>query len=122
MQRRRKRKKQQALSDTVRLPLLVSGAALAAIDIGRRVYRHTQLFCPQSDPVLSWDPSDYGIPPAAFEEHWIDTPDGERLYAWYCRSDKPVASAVFCHGNTGNITTIADVIPHLLLAGLNVLL
>jgi uncharacterized protein len=122
MKRRRRRKKQQALSAAAGLPLLVGGAALAAIDIGRRVYRHTQLFCPESAPVISWNPSDYGIPPGATEEHWIETPDGERLDAWYCRSEKPVASAVFCHGNTGNLTTIADVIPHLLLAGMNVLL
>ena len=37
------------------------------------------------------------------------------------RSDNPIASGVLCHGNTGNLTISADVIPHLLDAGFNVL-
>lgn len=102
------------------LPFLIAGAAVAALDIGRRVYRHTQIFCPDRSPLRSWDPADYGVPEGAVEEHWIDTPDGERLYAWYCRSPHAKASALFCHGNTGNLTTSADVIPHLLAAGFNV--
>ncbi|HKR62749.1 MAG TPA: alpha/beta fold hydrolase, partial [Thermoanaerobaculia bacterium] len=115
----RRRKKKQPLGSGMALPMLV-GAALAA-DIGRRVYRRTQLFCPSRDPVISWNPKDYGIPDGAVEERWIETPDGELLQAWYCRSPKPVASGVFCHGNTGNLTTSADVIPHLLNAGFSVL-
>lgn len=99
---------------------LFLGTALAA-EVGRRLYRRSQLFCPSPVPTISWNPADYGIPDGAVEEHWIDTPDGETLHAWYCRSQKPVASGVFCHGNTGNLTTSADVIPHLLNAGFNVL-
>jgi alpha-beta hydrolase superfamily lysophospholipase len=103
------------------LPLLIGGFALAAFELGRRVYRHTQIFCPDRNPTISWDPADYGIPEGAVEEHWIDTPDGEVLHAWYCRAKNPKASGVFCHGNTGNITISAHVIPHLLNAGFNVL-
>jgi fermentation-respiration switch protein FrsA (DUF1100 family) len=117
----RRRRKNTALTDALAFPLLVGGALLAAGEIGRRLYRHTQLFCPSHEPLRSWDPADYGIPDGAVEEHWIETPDGESLYAWYCRSEKPIASSVFCHGNTGNLTTSADVIPHLLNAGFNVL-
>jgi pimeloyl-ACP methyl ester carboxylesterase len=43
------------------------------------------------------------------------------LHAWYCHAPRPIASALFCHGNTGNLTTSADIIPHLQRAGLNVL-
>jgi alpha-beta hydrolase superfamily lysophospholipase len=109
------------LTESATLPLVISGAALAAVEIGRRVFRRTQLFCPEPEPVKSWNPADYGIPDSAVEEHWIDTPDGEQLYAWYCRAEKPVATGVFCHGNTGNLTISADIIPHLLNAGFNVL-
>jgi uncharacterized protein len=115
------RRKKSALGEGAAVPLLVGGVAVAAAEIGRRVYRRNQLFCPEKAPVKSWNPEDYGIPKAAVEEHWIETPDGEQLYAWYCRSAKPVASAVFCHGNTGNLTVSADIIPHLLDAGLSVL-
>lgn len=104
------------------LPILAAGGALiTAAEVARRIFRHTQLFCPSPDPVKSWNPEDYGIPRRAVEEVWFETPDGEELYGWYCRAPKPVASALFCHGNTGNLTVSADVIPHLLDAGINVL-
>src|SRR5215212_823041 len=103
------------------LPFLLGGVALAAFDIGRRVYRHTQIFCPSAEPLKTWDPADYGIPAGPVEEHWIETPDGETLHAWYCRAEKPVASGLFCHGNKGNLTVSADIIPHLLAGGLNIL-
>jgi alpha-beta hydrolase superfamily lysophospholipase len=118
-----RRRKKPTLAEAAAAPLLFGGAALIAADLGRRIYRRTQLFCPSPDPIdgKTWDPKDYGIPAGAVEEHWIETPDGEMLYAWYCRAKKPVASGVFCHGNTGNLTVSADVIPHLLNAGFNVL-
>lgn len=94
---------------------------MAALDVGRRYYRQTQIFEPNREPEISWNPEDYGIPKSAVEELWIDTPDGERLFAWYCRAENPKASGVFCHGNKGNITISADIIPHLLAAGLNIL-
>lgn len=114
------RRRKQATNLAV--PLLAAGGALVtAAEIARRIFRHTQLFCPSPDPVKSWDPADYGIPRGAVEEMWFETPDGEELYGWYCRAPKPIASALFCHGNTGNLTVSADVIPHLLNAGINVL-
>ena len=115
------RKRKTSLRDALALPLLLAGGAIAGAELGRRIFRRTQLFCPSPDPVKSWNPADYGIPDGAVEEHWIETPDGEMLHSWYCRAEKPVASGVFCHGNTGNLTTSADVIPHLLNAGFNVL-
>jgi hypothetical protein len=116
-----RRSTRQALQDAVAIPLLITGATMIAADIGRRVYRRTQIFAPSRVPVKSWNPADYGIPDGAVEEHWIETPDGELLHAWYCRAENPVASGLFCHGNTGNLTVSADVIPHLLTAGFNVL-
>lgn len=111
----------QTFEGALAMPLMIGGAVLLAADLARRLYRQSQIFDPSPDPVISWDPRDYGIPEGAVEEHWIDTPDGETLHAWYCRAPKPVASALFCHGNKGNLTISADIIPHLLNAGLNVL-
>jgi alpha-beta hydrolase superfamily lysophospholipase len=101
--------------------LLGGGAAIAALELARRIYRQSQIFEPIREPLRSWDPADYGIPAGTVEELWIDTPDGERLHAWYARAPQPRASALFCHGNTGNLTKSADIIPHLLQAGLSVL-
>lgn len=116
------RKRPPSLVDILALPLVVGGTLLLAAGLGRRLYRRTQIFNPSPDPERGWDPAAYGIPAEGWEEHWIDTPDGERLHAWYCRAGNPVASALFCHGNRGNLTISADVVPHLLKANLNVLL
>jgi fermentation-respiration switch protein FrsA (DUF1100 family) len=101
---------------------MISGAAVAALEVARRLFRNTQLFCPEDQPLKSWNPDDYGIPRERVTEHWMETPDGELLYGWYCRAENPIASGIFCHGNTGNLTTSAEVIPHLLDAGFSVLL
>ncbi len=110
------------LAETASGPLIVGGLTVLALDLARRVFRHTRLFCPEREPVISWDPEAYGIPRESVEEHWIETDDGAMLFAWYCRADHPIASAVFCHGNTGNLTNSAHVIPHLMDSGINVLL
>lgn len=116
------RKRAPSWMDILALPMAVGGAVLLAAGLGRRLYRRTQIFNPSPDPERGWDPAAYGIPIDAWEEHWIETPDGEELCAWYCRAKNPVASALFCHGNRGNLTVSADVVPHLLRANLNVLL
>jgi len=103
-------------------PLIVGGVAVLALDVARRVFRHTQLFCPSREPVISWNPADYGIPPERVDEHWFESEDGSMLHAWYCRAERPIASALYCHGNTGNLTNPAHVMPHLMDSGINVLL
>jgi alpha-beta hydrolase superfamily lysophospholipase len=82
----------------------------------------TQLFHPSSDPVSTWNPEDYGIPREQCEEVWMETDDGQLLYGWYLRANKPVASALYCHGNTGNLTNPAHLMPRLLDSGINLLL
>jgi len=104
------------------LPLLVGGATIAALEVGRRIFRATQLFNPSPDPLTTWNPEDYGISREQTEEVWIETGDGEVLYGWYLRAKHPIASALYCHGNTGNLTNPAHLMPHLLDSGFNVLL
>lgn len=115
-------KLQKVRIDRLKTPLIIGGAALIALDAARRVFRMTQLFCPTDEPLVSWKPEDYGIPPEQAEEVWFEADDGARLYGWYLRAKNPIASAVYCHGNTGNLTNPAFVMPHLLESGFNVLL
>jgi uncharacterized protein len=103
------------------LPIALGAAAFVAAEVGRRIYRQNRLFCPSPDPVTSWNPEDYGIPAGATQEVWFESPSGELLYGWYCRAQHPIASALYCHGNTGNLTISAHDIPHILEAGVNVL-
>jgi alpha-beta hydrolase superfamily lysophospholipase len=104
------------------LPLLIGGGAMVALDVARRIFRLTQVFRPTRVPLTTWNPEDYGIPRGQTEEVWIETDDGELLYGWYLRAKDPVASALYCHGNTGNLTNPAHLMPNLLESGVNVLL
>lgn len=104
------------------MPLLVGGVAVLVLDVARRLFRLTQLFAPTREPLSSWNPEDYGISRAQTEEVWMESDDGEMLYGWYLRAKRPIASAVYCHGNKGNLTTPAHLMPHLLDSGVNVLL
>jgi fermentation-respiration switch protein FrsA (DUF1100 family) len=110
------------LADAAAAPLVAGGLAVLALDVARRVFRHSQLFCPSREPLLSWNPADYGIPRERTDDVWMETEDGEMLHGWYCHAERPVASALYCHGNTGNLTNTAHVMPHLLASGINVLL
>jgi fermentation-respiration switch protein FrsA (DUF1100 family) len=104
------------------VPLLAGGAAVVAAEAARRLYRLHQLFEPSREPEIDWDPASYGLPRDRVEPLAIQTPDGETLDAWYCRAPRPIASSLYCHGNKGNLTTVAHAIPYLLDAGLSVLL
>lgn len=102
--------------------LLVGGAALLALEAARRSFRRTLLFSPERAPLIDWNPASYGIPRDQVDEVWFETDDGAMLYGWYLRAKNPVASGVYCHGNTGNLTTPAHAMPHLLDSGINILL
>lgn len=106
---------------TAAMPLMAGGVALAALDVARRLFREHQLFEPSPEPERTWNPADYGLEAARVEEVTIPTHDGQSLYGWYCRAEKPVASALFCHGNRGNLTVDAPLLPVLVGAGMNVL-
>ena len=100
------------------VPLIVGGATVVALDLARRFFRAAHLFLPTRDPVKSWNPADYGIALEHAEEMWIETSDGEKLHAWYLRAKNPIASALYCHGNTGNLTNVAHLMPHMLESGI----
>ncbi len=102
-------------------PLLIGGLTLFMLDVARRVFRSNQLFCPTRDPLIGWKPEDYGIPRDRVDEVWFETADGEMLHGWYCRAEHPIASALYFHGNTGNLTNTAHVMPYLMASGISVL-
>lgn len=93
------------------------------MEAARRAFRISKVFCPTHEPLRgSWRPEDHGLDPERSQEVWIETDDGASLFGWYVRAKNPLASVVYCHGNTGNLTDSAFVMPHLVNAGLNVLL
>lgn len=102
---------------------VASGALiLLFLDLARRRFRHSLMFCPDREPLVSWSPADHGLPADRVMNLHFPGPGGEMLHGWYCRAERPIASALYCHGNSGNLTYSAAVIPYLLSAGISVFL
>lgn len=103
------------------IALVGAGAALVgSAELGRRVFRRAQLFKPVDHPIADWNPSSYGFSPDRADQ--LEIRSGSlRLHGWFCRSRHPIASVLYCHGNTGNITWFADAVRRLNAAGLDVL-
>jgi uncharacterized protein len=109
------------LAQAAAAPLLIGGLTVVTLDMARRLFRHSKLLCPSTEPLVTWNPEDYGIPRERVDEVWFETTDGEMLHGWYCRAEHPVASALYCHGNTGNLTNTAHAAPHLMAGGISIL-
>jgi hypothetical protein len=98
------------------------GTAIAAgLEAARLAFRNWTLFRPDREPMISWDPADYGLDPGMVDEVHFSSPNGPALYGWYCRASRPIASVLLCHGNSGNLTRSAPNLPSLVDAGINVL-
>jgi len=117
-----KRKRKLGRAATASLAGLAVTATIGGLEAGRRLFRNAKIFTPEREPVISWNPTDYGFDPTLVDEITIRTDDGETLYGWYCRSAKPIASALFCHGKSGNFTTVAAAGRQLVEQGLDVLM
>ena len=80
--------------------------------------RRTGMFFPDVYPTGRWDPNLFMVVPS---EHWIDTPDGVRLHAWFfeaAAADAPVM--IWFHGNAGNLTDRAEMCAELARRGVSV--
>ena len=55
----------------------------------------------QPTSAVSFTPDFFDLP---HETRYISTPDGERLFAWLIKAEKPRALVVFFHGNAGNVS------------------
>lgn len=112
-------------SSVTRLASITTAAATATVgllELARVLFRNSQLFCPERDPLLTWNPADYGLDPDFIDEVYFTSDKGVRLHGWYCRAKNPIGSMVYCHGNSGNITDAAAGCRALLEGGMNVLL
>ncbi|HVT02253.1 MAG TPA: alpha/beta hydrolase [Thermoanaerobaculia bacterium] len=101
---------------------VIGTATVASLELARIIFRNHQLFDPDCEPLVSWNPADYGLDPERVDSVQFQSLDGTPLHGWYCRAERPIASALYCHGNTGNLTYSAGVIPLLVDAGISVLL
>lgn len=104
------------------LAVATGALILLFLEVARRRFRHSLMFCPDRDPLISWSPADHGLPGERVMDLHFPGPKGEMLHGWYCQAERPIASALYCHGNSGNLTYSAAVIPHLVSAGISVFL
>ena len=84
--------------------LLVLASVYGAICLVVYLNQAKLIFFP--DPTVLFTPNNAGL---EFQEHWIETSDGERLHAWWLpavQEDAP--SILFFHGNAGNISHRMD--------------
>jgi fermentation-respiration switch protein FrsA (DUF1100 family) len=61
------------------------------------------VFHPAKYPAGNWKPEDLGA-----EDAWFEAEGGPKLHGWFVEHPRPRAVALFCHGNAGNITVLAD--------------
>ncbi len=62
-------------------------------------------------------PTDFGMP---FEQRFVETEDGCRLSAWHICPQRPQASVLYFHGNSGNLGLFNEVFQLLYRAGLEI--
>ena len=61
------------------------------------------VFQPAVYPTGNWDPENLD-----YKDVVLTASDGSKLHGWFVSHDEPVGVALFCHGNGGNITLLAN--------------
>jgi uncharacterized protein len=74
------------------------------------------IYHPSKYPDGDWHPAGLTVEDATF-----DSADGTTLHGWYAAAKEPLAVALFCHGNAGNVTHRADAMRALNQIGVSVL-
>lgn len=105
----------RALKATI--PTLLLAGGIGALDYLRQRFQHSQTFLPERYPNGIWEPRGFGIPA---EDVWFRASDGTRLHGWWIPLRRARGTALYCHGNAGNITNRIGVYRFLKRARLNV--
>jgi fermentation-respiration switch protein FrsA (DUF1100 family) len=71
-----------------------------------RRLENSLVFAPSVYPMGNWQPA--GV---TFEDAWFTAADGTRLHGWYVPHKNPRAVVLFAHGNAGNLSDRADLLP-----------
>ncbi len=61
------------------------------------------VFQPAPYPAGDWRPDGLRC-----EDAWFEADDGTQLHGWYVDHPQPRGVALFCHGNAGNVTVLAE--------------
>jgi fermentation-respiration switch protein FrsA (DUF1100 family) len=84
---------------------LVILAGMLLLLIGCAPLERSLILHPQPYPLGDWNPSD--LP---YEDAYFLAGDGTRLHGWFTSPPQPREVVLFCHGNAGNVTSLAWVL------------
>jgi len=96
--------------------LLIIPATYVAVCLFVYLFQARMIYFPSRK--LDLAPSDLGL---AYQDVTLKTSDGLALGAWYVPAADAIGSALFCHGNAGNVSDLLPDIQLLHRMGLNVL-
>ncbi len=82
-------------------PLLLAGG-LGVAHFWRLRFQRSQTFLPEQYPNGLWQPAPYGV---NAEDVWTESEDGTRLHGWWMPVRRARGTVLYCHGNSGNITS-----------------
>jgi hypothetical protein len=99
------------------LPTLLLAGGIGVLDVLRRNFQHGQLFLPERYPNGAWQPETYGV---QVEDSWFHSADGTLLHGWWIPARRARGTVLYCHGNSGNITSRLVIFRHLRQLRLNV--
>ena len=96
-------KKKSKVSSWLRflaLPSAVAVGGVGALHVLRVLLHQKLVFRPEKYPVGIWNPEQLGID---VTDVWFRAQDGVDLHGWWIPHKRPLATVLFCHGNSGNI-------------------
>ncbi len=79
--------------------LLALGGGYLLVVLLALVFQARMVFFPESD--LAGNPDDLGL---EYEDVWLTTSDGIRVHGWFVPNERGRTTALFLHGNAGNIS------------------
>ncbi|MFP4034202.1 MAG: alpha/beta hydrolase [Desulfovermiculus sp.] len=102
----------------IKILLFILGAYLLVVCLGY-VFQDKMVFFP--DPHLVGNPGDIGLD---YEDVWIESAEGYSLHGWFVPGpkDNARATALFLHGNAGNISHRLEMLKIVHQLGLNCLM
>lgn len=97
--------------------LFLAGICIVLFLAAARYIERANIFFPMRE--MNRYPDMAGLP---YEEVYLDTADGRKLYGWFIPNEKADHTVLFLHGNAGNISHRLEKISLLYKMGLNVFL
>jgi len=93
------------------LPCLLAAMAIGSLAGCRsagplRTLENSVVFAPTTYPTGNWQPTGVN-----FEDAWFTADDGTKLHGWYVPHENPRAVVLYAHGNAGNLSDRAYLLP-----------